>query len=567
MRLLLACALLAGVASAQGAWFEGIRVLRPGDFLDLDNGGTFPSRDSFPGGAAEMGDRAAFLVGHEEDPAFAEAAAPMSRRPWHRVRTNEGNLAWVQVLQDEPLPVVRFVTRIGGDGPPLPPPRSPFLRGGRGGMEVWFTPVPQYARYRIERRDAPDAAFAEVGTAEAPPFQDRETGEGVRYGYRVTGVTAEGHAGIPAILQGTLESRGVRSGRCTLAHQDRGFDFLLGTRVPSGGDVEIVAISPEGVNLRNAFGLFVFAADADAADPSSPFDCFASRKLPIGPGDRFLVPLRGGGVARCTLDLDTTDGKPRVALDYEAYGDAGVLPDAPCVEARREEGGVAVHVQCPEPWVVREVQVTELVSGRGPWALRLEDGAALDDAASPDEVREYVAVGLDAHGRRSPRGAARVVIPPTSARSGEFRFHYRQGYSLELQRIVPASEADVVFQTCAGGIASITLAAEGGIRSLRGVLPEHSAEAIFDAFVRAEPGELGTEGQADQRAPASNVFLLRTRGGGWAKLAIVKREDGPAGWTTAPATVRYVYNPAAPVFGEESGSPTTAQGFTFTGLE
>ena len=40
----------------------------------------------------------------------------------------------------------------------------------------------------------------------------------------------------------------------------------------------------------------------------------------------------------------------------------------------------------------------------------MNDGAALDEAAKPGETRVYAAVGMDRHGRRSPRGLARVVV-------------------------------------------------------------------------------------------------------------------------------------------------------------
>jgi hypothetical protein len=205
---------------------------------------------------------------------------------------------------------------------------------------------------------------------------------------------------------------------------------------------------------------------------------------------------------------------------------------------------------------VDKVEVTDVASGDFA-ALEVKDGVARDAAAKEGQIREYRAVATDAHGRRAAVATPPLALFPDGPRTGEFAFHYQQGYSIEQGRIVAADQADVYFSMCAGGISQITLTAPGGIVNLANVVPREAdpgtAEAVFDLFLRADPqATLGPEARADSGNSASNVFLLRTRRGGWAKLAIVHR-GSEGGWMEHLATSRFVFNPKEPVFKQGEG--------------
>jgi len=142
-----------------------------------------------------------------------------------------------------------------------------------------------------------------------------------------------------------------------------------------------------------------------------------------------------------------------------------------------------------------------------------------------------------------------------TAHSGTFRFHYKQGFRFKTGKVVDPREADVVFADCAGGISSIDLAASGGIVNLSetrwprdaNLEPQQLFDGLAGAFARNL--DLKAEAEADSRTPDSNVFILRTRDGGWAKLAVIHRGDGHASWQKWLATIVYSYHPDRPEFG------------------
>src|SRR5262249_9345154 len=122
--------------------------------------------------------------------------------------------------------------------------------------------------------------------------------------------------------------------------------------------------------------------------------------------------------------------------------------------------------------------------------LTIADGGAIDPKGGPGALREYLAVGVDRFGRRSAPATLTLNRLPSESHEGSFGFHYQQGYSIELDRVVDAAEADLVFSSCAGGISSITLTAPGGILSLEGVIGrDHdapSAGRLFEMILGAD---------------------------------------------------------------------------------
>ena len=551
-----------------GVYFSGIRVLERGTFLDLDSGGLFKTERPFPGGAAEM-EHSRILPESEEDGAFRDAAPPMSKKPWMRVRTNEDNTAWVQILQEQPVAVVHFITRLGGAGDALPAVRSPFCIGHGALIKVHFQTHPAYERYRIERRDGA-GGFRELSVIRQPPFNDRDVDDGVRYGYRITGITRDGVAGVSVVSQSTTGSRGVRHGTCVLdQRRNRRFDLLLGEVSDTSWDIELAGHWQHSAAFRNYLGQSIYPAPEDG-EASSAWDVDQAASAQLPAGRYFLVPLRGGGVARCRVRLD----QAALTIEYEVYGDAAVLPPPPRIELTERESGVAVKVVVPEPFFAASVEAYNLTAGTAPDQLQLDDqGRAFDDKARKDQVRRYVVRAVDSRGRRTLRGEARIILHPSEPRAGTFQFHYQQGFSIEQQRMTHAGEADVFFSACAGGTAHITLTAGEGILSVGKTLPWKRDIAtsleIFDMITGADADSIDLKGQAHGKKddPSTDVFVIRTRGGGWAKLVIAARETVGV-WSKQRATIRYVYNPREPVFVEAAADETAVRaGIRFAGIE
>jgi hypothetical protein len=254
-----------------------------------------------------------------------------------------------------------------------------------------------------------------------------------------------------------------------------------------------------------------------------------------------------------TMPTDAWD----VRLDYEVCPDADSMPSGPVLSAEAVEGGGATVRVAGDSggFAVESIQARDLRGAAEARTLPVKGGAATDAGAREGTLTRYEAVATDAFGRRSTTGSTVLNRLPREVLRGEFSFHYLQGWSIEQGREAGPEEADLRFQACAGGLTNITLSAEGGILNLgRSGEPDRGgpgAEEIFRAILRADPGEvvLGREAMADSRRPSSDVFLLRTRNGGWAKVAIVSRGTARS-WTEYPATLVYAWNPHEPVFEE-----------------
>ncbi|MHC4956098.1 MAG: hypothetical protein ACYTGZ_19820 [Planctomycetota bacterium] len=572
-------------------WYAAVRVipLAPSAwFLDLDTGGMTNTREASPRGGPEM-EGANFLVATEADDEIATALPLMSSKPWHRLRTDEGNLCVVQVLSHTPQTVVRFVTRIGGFGEILPAPRRPFCIGYNSKIEVWWRTDKSYARYKVQRRVGPAAAWEPAVERDGPPFIDRKVDAGERYGYQIVGVTAEGYEGLPVRLQGTVRSRGVVTGRIQVqGGRNVSYDLLLGDAVSSGWDINVQNVWQQGAMIRSHYGsnLFALTQAKNNAEPLSPWDVTVSNQWQLKSGDRFLVPLNGGGVARCkiTINKHPKTNRWNADIDYEVYGDADAFPEPPRVTARETAEGVVVHADVDAPYRLAEVQVRELVSNRGPWVLEIdEDGNALDtheldgiaasEGAAKGGLREYSVVAMDAHGRRTLPGRALMVRMPDKPLPGEFKIRFQQGYSFARRKIVPHAEADIFFQTANTGIDRICFMAPKGIMNMRTAFDWNSnkvaEEQIFNRVAGMESADTNlsvTQIWINKGNRGENVLVLRTRHGGWVKMYVAARQTS-GNWTQRTATVKFVYNPRAPRFDEVPGELTTRGGVKFSGLK
>ena len=145
-------------------------------------------------------------------------------------------------------------------------------------------------------------------------------------------------------------------------------------------------------------------------------------------------------------------------------------------------------------------------------------------------------------------------------KQGTFKFHYLQGFSFKKGTVVTPEHADVVFRECAGGISEITFWAPNGITNLAPILGRRTgleAVTIHDAITRIDPKQLQLRPRAggDARTPETDVFVVRTREGGWAKFCIEHRGNA-GGWQQWLATIRYIYHPDKPYFSADEAIRT-----------
>lgn len=559
-------------------WFEATRVVPAQAYLDLDTGGYSTTADPHPRGGYEM-QGAQFRVPTQPDPDFGAKVAPMSMKPWVRLRTDEGHLCWVQVLATAPQTVVRFVTRVGGYGDVLPAPREPFCIGYNAKIEVWWRPdAKRYVRYRVEKRTGPEGEWREAGAFDAPPFVDRDIAPGARYGYRIVGLTANGLVGLPVSLQGTVRSRGVTSGSIELRGGRQQFvDLLRGSAVARGWDLQLVNVWPQGAMFRTYMGSNVaeLGKEAKKRGVRSPWDVIGGGQMQLRSGSEFIVPLRGGGVARCRVKILARQQRGRygLKLDYWSYGDSDLFPAAPTIVAEETEGGVRVKATVRGSYRIPQVEVREAISQRGPWIVPLDrDGVGLDTTGSSEDLREYTATGIDAHGRRTPEARTVLVRMPDRPVRGEFKIHYQQGYSVEKRKVVAVTDADIYIQQANNRLNRIYLYAPRGLTNMRNVLSRSrgqlSEEQMFERIAGVDEATFGRGADylwARETNKGDGVFITRTEHGGWVKFWIAGRQKSGS-WTRQKATIRFVYNPRAPRFLDAPGELTNKSGVLFSEL-
>jgi hypothetical protein len=560
---LAALAALASPQSDQGAepathYLTGTATVFSGRGLDLDTGGLFQGARTADGAATEFL-WPAFSAGTRRDDAaesvirceFATDASFVMpggfNAPCYRLTTDRGRTAWLQFLPRQGLAAVRFVTRVDGTGPALPAPTALFCVGGERGIEIRFSGNAAFTSYRIERREGVDGKFAPLADAVTSGLVDRSAHPGVRYGYRVSGRTADRELGIPAIVQGTRSSRGVRSGSVDVGPEAIGIDLLTGERVsPDAADLTLLrgdVVDWEGFALGRLPG-------TELVDTTF-WECWEGAARP---GLPFLARVRGGGIARCKLEWDprTQSGRFTHLVDP----DGSTIASGPVlrrVDGSGVRGPVILNADAPPGWTVATVtarRVDDEPDAARP--LAVHNRAAIDRETGEGDVIEYIAEAIDAHGRRSPPGSLVVAMREPGIRRGSFEFHYQQGFSFLREKLCASGEADVVFESCAGGVSSVTLAAPRGIYSLGPILGRENgtAQELLARVQSVDPKRLPrTAGVADgdDRLPASDVFVMRTRAGGWVKLAIVERKKH-GDWQMNPVVVRWVHNPDAPIF-------------------
>ncbi len=551
-------------------WVRGIRSLSDREFLDLDTGGVYASATPDGGARAEMaGDR--LLAAAVADAAFAALAPEVSARPWQRVATDAGNTSWVQLLQRRSGTVVHFLTRVGGAGTgPLPALRGLFAVGRGRSIEVVFGADPHFAHYRIERRTGDEGPFVPLGIVAAPSYLDREVDEAAFYTYRLQGIEAGGRGGIPVEIAAGSGVRGVISGTVELAEAaDRRFDFRRRAFVEEGGDLDLGRGPRDGRGalLFDGFGHLLHPLDPARGDARSAWDQARPLFPLIRVGDLFLVPLRCGGVARCRLA--TAPQGTDLRLEYEFTLDGTSFPPVPRLSAEVRPEGVLVSVATSEPWFVREIEAQELLGEpeqRAKWRIPVEGGVALDARPGKGSLRAYSAFGVDDRMRRTGVGTCHVALGPFEARRGEVTLRDGDCFSVECNAITAAETADLVVDARDGGREWFEIEAPRGILNLDSMITPDEGEIaaldLFETVVGLDPAEIAFAERArgDARAGSSQLFLLRTQAGGWAKVAAIARPS------RREVTLRYVYHPVDPLFGGDAAGSEARGGVLFRGL-
>jgi len=549
------------------SFLSGIEIVDEGRFLDLDTGGVITTVRSGSGSAPELMVRnkeVVFLTTSREDKAMSRLAQKIYDAPWHRVNTDLGRNAWVQIIGTREPIAVFFYTALAGTQNLLPAPRNLFCVGKSKQIDVHFEASDLFSAYRVERQDAVNQPFQVLKTVRKGPFTDRDVVPGSRYLYKIVGIGAHKAESLPATVDGTTNSNGVVSGSATLVGGRPGalssFDFLTGKRLEGGGDITMTGMygSLSAASFADCFGVHAHPLPGELR--------YSGRKQ-IPPYTPFHIFLRGGGVARCLW-------KPVenwvVLVEYTVNPDGANLDNRPIVTVHPYDELTVVNVAAPEGYKADSVVVTD-AEGDEKRILKVKNGQARDRKIKGKRFLTYSATCVDPFGRRTAPGSASVTLTPGGMSKGEFQFQYDRSYSIEQGKIVPFDEGDISFVDCSGGLIAVEFQAEGGIanlewgRSTDSVIDGCAADGLFQSVVSADPSEivLGRRAEGDSRNPCEDVFILKTRHGGWAKLVIAVRSHQDP-WKDSSVTIGYVYNPHEPVFREEAVKETIVeQGVTF----
>ncbi len=534
-----------------------------GQSVDLDSGSLVTGRALDDGGAAELTLRDGaplFLVAKSADDGFTQSLGVDDPRPWWRVRTDRGADAWVCVTPVGGSARVEALVRRGGaNGPVLPVPRATCV-GDAGAIDVVFRAIPSARSYRVERRTAPGAPYVRVGETATPRYHDTDVRDGVRYGYRVVAVAASGDESPPATVQGTTAGRGVFAGSCVLGNEAgrRSVDLLTGDYA-ADGDITLTGTygGQSSASFVDGAGRPVPAPHGDARRNGMNADWTPGDGVQIAVGATFEVALQGGGAARVRLDMP--DDAWHVTLHYEVDPDAPPFARAPEIAFDERADGTELRVTTAAGQTVREIRAHDPFDAHADRTLHVTDGVVFDPLCTPGTSWDYEAVAVDGDGRRSPRGRASCNRLPDEVRRGTFEICYREGWSIDRDAPAAAGEADIVCVNCAGGISSMTFRAPRGIVTLESVV---GRDASAPSATRLAPAVLGLvaaddarmtpwkdDAHTNAREPASNVLVLRTLRGGYARLALVERRKS-GNWTRSPAVFEYAYNPRVPRFEE-----------------
>jgi RNA polymerase sigma-70 factor (ECF subfamily) len=189
----------------------------------------------------------------------------------------------------------------------------------------------------------------------------------------------------------------------------------------------------------------------------------------------------------------------------------------------------------------------------GDTALIARRNQSNDDFNNKTEVPVGLKTGKTVAKRNSDSAQAKDI------RRGSFAMHFKQGYSFAIDGVVPEAESDVWFKSCAGGISSILYTSRLGIATYPQSIGTKrlgetrcSADCYFRSVISVDVEKVawGELASCDNHTGHSDVFVVKTQGGGYA-LCVVRERLADSGWTKNKAVVDYVWNPKAPVFHDD----------------
>jgi len=256
--------------------------------------------------------------------------------------------------------------------------------------------------------------------------------------------------------------------------------------------------------------------------------------------------------AFCTLAL-AAPGSPKEAASKVAPASRAPDGDGASYD------GEAVHLTWGEalaPLAGKEMRVYRRAVGEGETlAGTTRETAFVDGGVAPDRNYVYRIVPLGADGKESKVSvsmeASTVVVSHVVV--GEFKIHFQQGFNFRTRQVVPAGEADLALTDLAGGFLMRGFSTPyGGTNGPEepGQLAPLQGLGAFEDLAEIPAGTLRTTLRADERDPRSlEVFALRTKGGGIAKVRVIGPEKGFTGdWKEHPFWIRYVCAPAGDRF-------------------
>lgn len=559
---------------ARAAFAAGLASIDPVSSPALDLDAEAPDHDpSAPRSGADLRvqeGEIAPVAPRVRDDSMLQRVERLSDAPWWRTETDAGRTAWFQVLHRPRTPaelrrghrhvpaVIRWIVASKGAGPPLATPRNARCVGSRGAIDVWFDhDEGEFASFVVERMDPASGAWRFAASSARAPWTDRGVLPGVRHHYRVSGVAAGGGVSLPVCVRGTTESSGIHAGSVRVARDSPDaptwIDLVTGELSRAGGDLRFVSSVGGGLLLRFAdsadrplFRTFASAATTGAWPVGDPGDVSSE----LRPGVAYDVGLPGGGISRFRFESRTpaSPGVNCAVLAYQTWLDGDAFPPAPPIRTEVvSEQHIRIRVDVPAGGSIERLELVEADRPGTPRRALTADAAWRARAeCAAGRVAEVRAVCRDRLGRRMPESHACVDRRGTAPIAGTCELDRRQGFSFAALAPATPSEADFVVEGTAGGNASVSILAPEGVTTLRTAAGVQGASAsqLFDAVLAVTPAppRLRLTDDADSRNPSTDVMVVRTRSGGWAKLLVERLERGGPG-VEPRIRVRYVFSP------------------------
>ena len=472
---------LAAKVARRTAFIAGVRYLDADDSLDLDTGRVI-GRDDLANAELTASTPVRLLVASVVDAEMAKRAMWMSEAPWHRLTTNRGATAWVQIPSQRDT-IVRFITRVSGD---LEPAAAPKVGGGvKDGVLELDIEAPSAVRYRLDAQEFGDGAFRTLLAGElsagrahtALEFASRQLIERRRYVFRVVPILGSGDEGLPAHFVASTAGGG------TAVHRSRSeLDLVPGKTIA----IDLMTGEIDGPDENR--DLFVFGE-------------FQDRKLV-----RIFARDAFGRAAFVANDTGTAD--------------PGAWRDAPAPIAglaEKPQYRIALRTGVARFSIARGAANSVSVSAEANFgSYRFAD--------SPEQISE---IAGGARGANSVDATITTTAPLRAAPLEPRTARLRAGdaFSFEAHAVVREEEADLVLQRFDADAGIGTAISIPGLAPLIPVV-EHlkarvpSAKSLYRALEGVDFGTatLVNSTPIESEMPETCVMVVKTRAGNWAKV-------------------------------------------------